>query len=186
MGFTIVNSVRVHLRLSISRIRLIIKQLRRTVILIFLGLLINSIHNPSLSDLRFPGVLQLLAISYFICSLIETCFANAQRSFQFGHFVFLQDILERWAQWIIVFVIITIHTCIIFLIHFPGCPRGYIGPGGYHHHGEYTNCSAGVAGYIDRLIFGNHMYMKKINHVYGPVLPHDPEGNIKILYQNVI
>ncbi|XP_011498330.1 PREDICTED: heparan-alpha-glucosaminide N-acetyltransferase-like [Ceratosolen solmsi marchali] len=176
MGFTIVNSIRVHLRLSISRTRLIMKQLRRAVILIFLGLLINSIHNSSLSELRFPGVLQLLAISYFICSLIETCFTNAQRNFQFGQFGCLQDISERWAQWIVVLVIMTIHTCLIFLLRVPGCPLGYIGPGGYHHHSEYINCTAGVAGYIDRLIFGNHIYMNKINQVYGPVHPHDPEG----------
>ena len=180
MGFTIVNSVRVHLRVSISRTRLIVRQLRRSAFLILFGLLINSQQNSSLSELRIPGVLQLLAISYFICSLIETCLANAQRSFQFGRFVFLQDILERWSQWVVVFVIITIHTCVTFLLHVPGCPRGYIGPGGYHHHGTYANCTGGAAGYIDRLIFGQHMYMKKMNPVYGPILPHDPEGNIKM------
>ncbi|KAJ8675685.1 hypothetical protein QAD02_011471 [Eretmocerus hayati] len=186
MGFTIVNSIRVHLRVSISRSRLIMKQLRRTMILILLGLMINSQHDSMLTELRFPGVLQLLAVSYFICSLIETCFASAQRNFHFGRFVFLQDILERWAQWIVVIAIVAIHSCITFLLHVPGCPRGYIGPGGYHHHGDYTNCTAGAAGYIDRLVFGKHMYMKTMNPIYGPTLPHDPEGLMNTFSATII
>ncbi|XP_001603332.2 heparan-alpha-glucosaminide N-acetyltransferase [Nasonia vitripennis] len=176
MGFTIVNSVRVHLRVSVSRTRLIIMQLRRTVLLILFGLFINSQHNSTLSELRFPGVLQLLAVAYFICSVIETCLASPQRTFQFGRFVFLQDILERWTQWMVVLVIILVHTCITFFLHVPGCPRGYLGPGGYHHYGLNVNCTGGAAGYIDRLIFGQHMYQKTMNPVYGPTLPHDPEG----------
>ncbi|XP_058788959.1 heparan-alpha-glucosaminide N-acetyltransferase-like [Phymastichus coffea] len=176
MGFTVVNSVRVQLRVSISRTRLVIKQLRRTAFLILFGLLINSQQKSSLAELRFPGILQLLAISYFVCSMIETCFANAQRNFQFGRFVFLQDILERWAQWLVVLAIILIHTCITFLLPVPGCPRGYLGPGGYDHFSKYVNCTGGAAGYIDRTIFGKHIYMKLKNPIYGSTLPHDPEG----------
>lgn len=180
MGFTVVNSVRVQLRVSISRTRLVIKQLRRTAFLILFGLLINSQHQSTLGELRFPGILQLLAISYFVCSMIETCLANAQRNFQFGRFTFLQDILERWAQWLVVLAVIALHTCITFLLQVPGCPRGYLGPGGYDRHGKYANCTAGAAGYIDRSIFGNHMYHKTMNPVYGPTVPHDPEGNYRI------
>ncbi|KAL7287745.1 hypothetical protein TKK_0018128 [Trichogramma kaykai] len=190
MGFTIVKSVRIHLRVSISRTRLILKQFRRAVLLIFCGLLINSQHNflhkTPLSELRIPGVLQLLAFSYLICSLVETCCASAQRTYQFRQFVFLQDILERWTQWIVILVIIIFHTCITFLLHVPGCPRGYIGPGGYHHHGEYMNCTGGAAAYIDKLIFGNHMYAKKTNLIYGPVSPHDPEGLINSISATLI
>lgn len=176
MGFTIVNSVRVQLRVSISRSRLILKQLLRTLILVLFGLMINSQHKSSLWNLRFPGVLQLLAVSYFLSSFIETCFASAQRNFQFGRFTFLQDILERWAQWLVILGIAATHTCVTFLLRVPGCPRGYIGPGGYHSHGQRVNCTGGAAGYIDRLLFGEHIYMKKMNPVYGPTLPHDPEG----------
>lgn len=139
--------------------------------------MINSQHNSFISELRLPGILQLLAVSYFICSLIETSFASPQRNFQFGRFVFLQDILERWAQWLVVFTVIGVHSCLTFLVKVPGCPRGYTGPGGYHLHGKYVNCTAGTAGYIDRLVFGEHMYNKTKNPLYGPTLPHDPEGN---------
>ena len=36
--------------------------------------------------------------------------------------------------------------------------RGYVGPGGIADGGLYSNCTGGAAGYIDRLIFGSHMY----------------------------
>ena len=181
MGFTIVNSVRVHLRVSISRTRLILKQFRRMLLLIFFGLMINSQHHESkqmstsLLELRFPGVLQLLAISFFLCSLIETCFANGQRT----ELCFMQDLWERRFQWLAMILIVTFHTCVTFLLPVPGCPKGYLGPGGYHHHGDYYNCTGGAAGYIDRLVFGDHVYSKKENVVYGPILRHDPEGNIR-------
>ena len=36
--------------------------------------------------------------------------------------------------------------------------RGYVGPGGIADGGLYPNCTGGAAGYIDRLLFGSHMY----------------------------
>lgn len=75
--------------------------------------------------------------------------------------------------------IVTTHTLITFLLAPPGCPRGYFGPGGeYDHRGKYMNCTAGAAGYIDRTIFGNHMYSKTKNPMYGQILRYDPEGTL--------
>lgn len=74
MGLTITISKRSELRVSSSRKKIILRCLQRAFILILLGLMLNSIHTKSLKDLRFPGVLQLLAISYFICATIETIF----------------------------------------------------------------------------------------------------------------
>lgn len=95
---------------------------------------------------------------------------------QFGRFTVLRDILDNWAQWIIILAIVMTHTLITFLLPVPDCPKGYLGPGGYHDFGKYTNCTGGAAGYIDRLVFGSHMYNKTHNPVYGIILPHDPEG----------
>jgi len=74
MGLSITISKRSELRVSNSRGKIILRCLQRTVILVLLGLMINSIYAKSLKDLRFPGVLQLLGISYFICAIIETIF----------------------------------------------------------------------------------------------------------------
>ena len=36
---------------------------------------------------------------------------------------------------------------------------GYLGPGGLHDGGKFSNCTGGAAGYIDRVIFGDsHIY----------------------------
>lgn len=59
----------------------------------------------------------------------------------------------------------------------PGCGRGYLGPGGLHDYGQYYNCTGGVAGYIDRKLFGEHMYKHPTcQKIYETVLYYDPEG----------
>lgn len=184
MGLTIVLSVRSQLRLSIPRSRIIMKSLKRALILILLGLIINGHHGTQLSDLRFAGVLQLLGITYFICAGIETLIMQAQRNFHYGRFAFLQDILDAWIQWLIILTLTAIHLLLTFLLPVPGCPKGYFGPGGNSYHKRYSNCTGGVAGYIDRFIFGNHIYNKTANLIYGDVLPHDPEGDI--FFNNLI
>ncbi|XP_077280266.1 heparan-alpha-glucosaminide N-acetyltransferase [Temnothorax americanus] len=178
MGFSIAISKRSELRVSTSRGKIILRCLQRAVILVLLGLMVNSIHAESLKDLRFPGVLQLLAVSYFVCATIETIFmwTHSQDVLLFGQFSILRDNLRNSAQWMIILAITATHTLITFLLPVPNCPTGYLGPGGYHRFGNFSNCTGGAAGYIDRLVFGSHMYSKTENPVYGTILPHDPEG----------
>ncbi|XP_023288330.1 heparan-alpha-glucosaminide N-acetyltransferase [Orussus abietinus] len=176
MGLTLSMSLHTQFRVTVPRTKIILKTVRRMMILILLGLVINSIKTPPIKHLRFPGILQLLAISYCICVILEVLFAQTQRNYHFGRLMFLQDILNNWIQWLIILTIVAIHTLITFLLPVPNCPTGYLGPGGYHLYGKYANCTGGAAGYIDRFIFGNHIYNNTHNPVYGPVLPHDPEG----------
>lgn len=179
MGLSITISKRAEFRVSSSRGKSILLSLQRAFILILLGLMLNSIHTKSLKDLRFPGVLQLLAVTYFICATIETVFGKAYTQddlLQFGRFTVIRDILNNWAQWLIILAIVATHTFITFLLPVPNCPKGYLGPGGYHEFGKFANCTGGAAGYIDRLIFGSHMYSHTKNPVYGIILPNDPEG----------
>lgn len=76
------------------------------------------------------------------------------------------------------FILITIHTAVTFSVGIPGCEKGYIGPGGLHDHGKYFNCTGGVAGYIDRAVFGEHMYKHPTcEKVYETDVYYDPEGN---------
>lgn len=103
-------------------------------------------------------------------------FHYAFRIFQYGRLMFLEDILDSWAQWIIVLAITTTRTLILFLLQIPGCPKGYMGPGGYHDYGKLKNCTGGIVGYVDRLLLGEHTYHNTNNIIYGQTLPHDPEG----------
>lgn len=179
MGLTITISKRAELRVTTPRIKIIVSCLQRSLILIFLGLMLNSVSTKPLSKLRFPGVLQLLGVSYFVCACMETIFMKAYSQdnlLQFGRFNIIRDILDSWPQWLLMTIIVTIHTLITFLLPVPNCPKGYLGPGGYDTFGKYVNCTAGAAGYIDRKIFGNHMYAKSTDSVYGPIARYDPEG----------
>ncbi|XP_043249312.1 heparan-alpha-glucosaminide N-acetyltransferase-like isoform X1 [Colletes gigas] len=187
MGLTIAISKRAELRIVASRTKISLRCLLRSAILILIGLMLNSVQNlhskgtmASLSNLRFPGVLQLLAVSYFVCATLETIFMKPYSQdtlLQFGRFAWLRDILGSWPQWLIMASILTIHTLLTFFLPVPGCPTGYLGPGGkYDHRGKYENCTAGAAGYIDRMIFGNHMYSKQKNIIYDYISPYDPEG----------
>ncbi|OAD53829.1 Heparan-alpha-glucosaminide N-acetyltransferase [Eufriesea mexicana] len=157
-----------------------VMRITKFIILILLGLMLNSKSSKSLNDLRFPGVLQLLAISYFVCTTLEIIFMKPYSQdtlLQFGRFGMYRDILDSWPQWLIMIGIVTTHTLITFLLPVPNCPTGYFGPGGkYHYRGKYRNCTAGAAGYIDRLIFGNHTYNKTNNFIYDQISRYDPEG----------
>ena len=74
-------------------------------------------------------------------------------------------------------VLVTVHTCVTFLVYVPGCGRGYLGPGGLHDDGNYENCTGGIAGYIDRAVFGNHIHKHPTCYkVYETQVGYDPEG----------
>lgn len=175
MGLSIMISKRAELRVTTSRLKITLRCLRRSAILILLGLMLNSMKTHSLSDLRFPGVLQLLAVAYFVCTTLETIFMKPYT--QFGRFAMFRDIVDSWPQWLIMACIVATHTLITFLLPVPNCPLGFFGPGGkYEFYGKYENCTAGAAGYIDRMLFGNHTYSVTVDPVYGPLARHDPEG----------
>ncbi|MCP2620336.1 heparan-alpha-glucosaminide N-acetyltransferase domain-containing protein, partial [Candidatus Aminicenantes bacterium AC-334-K16] len=92
--------VGVSLSLSLSRrlasgetsTRLYAKILRRSLILFFLGLLLNFIPRFDLAHLRIPGVLQRIAICYFLASLL---YLKTSRRFQLGLSIFI--LLGYWA-----------------------------------------------------------------------------------------
>ncbi|KAI4484369.1 hypothetical protein M0802_013114 [Mischocyttarus mexicanus] len=157
MGLTIAISKKGEFRYTSSRIKIIMRNFTRTLMLILIGLMLNSrkifenFQGKSyyLENLRFPGVLQLLAISYFVCTVLETLFMRT--SISLGRFSILEDILNNWIQWLIILTIVATHTLIIFLLPVPNCPKGYLGPGGYDHFQKYTNCTGGAAGIMNTI-----------------------------------
>ncbi len=146
------------------------KVLKRSAILFFLGLFLNSKGRNDFRTLRIPGVLQRFALSYLGASLLE-----------------LQT-PKTWIRWIALLCLSAAHTAIIFLLHVPGCPRGYLGPGGLHAGGDYENCTGGAAGYIDRTLLGDqHLYQHPTaKRVYDTVVPFDPEGTLGVLTSTIL
>ncbi|XP_064105723.1 heparan-alpha-glucosaminide N-acetyltransferase-like [Macrobrachium nipponense] len=103
---------------------------------------------------------------------------SPQQSPEYVWYWKIRDLVRSWFQWSITLVIVAIHTAITFNLPVPGCPTGYIGPGGLHEGGAFSNCTGGAAGYIDRLFLGDdHVYKHPTcAKVYDSHVPYDPEG----------
>ncbi|KAJ9592755.1 hypothetical protein L9F63_015593 [Diploptera punctata] len=180
MGASIAISLRSQLRSCLSRKRLFLRVLQRSIILIALGVILNTSGTKltSFENLRFPGVLQRIGMSYFVVASIETAFMKPQGSFQYGRWLIIQDILDSWIQWFVIFALTATQVLLTLMLPVPGCPTGYLGPGGWQNYSSNPNCTGGAAGYIDRLIFGqNHIYQRPTcQSVYNTMVPYDPEG----------
>nr|XP_016851015.1 PREDICTED: heparan-alpha-glucosaminide N-acetyltransferase-like [Anolis carolinensis] len=92
----------------------------------------------------------------------------------------VRDIVLYWPEWIIVVILELLWLCLTFLLPVPGCPRGYLGPGGIGDDGKYPNCTGGAAGYIDKWLLGeDHMYHHPTcKEMYKTTQPFDPEGTL--------
>lgn len=179
MGFSVTISFNNKLRRAIPRRQLVFQVVKRSLILILLGLMVNSHCNKTtLEAIRIPGVLQRIGVTYFIVGLLEALFSpRLYDETAFGRLACLQDVIIAWKQWIVVIALAVIHTVLTFGVDFPNCGRGYLGPGGLHDHGKFTNCTGGAAGYIDRLIFGDHIYKHPTcKALYENTDYFDPEG----------
>ncbi|XP_071598824.1 heparan-alpha-glucosaminide N-acetyltransferase [Heliangelus exortis] len=184
MGTSISLSMSSMLRWGSSKWKLLRKILWRSFLLILLGILVvnpNYCLGPlSWDNLRIPGVLQRLGFTYLVVAALELLFtrAGAESGTLETRCPALQDILPYWPQWIFILVLEGIWLCLTFLLPVPGCPRGYLGPGGIGDFGNYPNCTGGAAGYIDRLLLGEkHIYQHPSSSViYQTTMPYDPEG----------
>lgn len=188
MGVSMPISIQSQLRNGLRRRRIAFRVIKRSLILFALGIMINSIGpgNNNLRTLRIPGVLQRFGVSYLITGLVLG--ATMPREIPTGSegtervigraLAEVRDVILCGFQWFLVGVLITIHTIITFDLKVPGCPKGYLGPGGLHDGGKYSNCTGGSAGYIDRVVLGyNHIYNSPTaKQIYNTNTPYDPEG----------
>lgn len=78
MGFSTVMSVKNQIRAERRRKHLFLSAVRRTLTLLVLGILLNSDAFTNLRELRLPGVLQRIAITYFIVASLEICFVTPE------------------------------------------------------------------------------------------------------------
>ncbi|XP_057699668.1 heparan-alpha-glucosaminide N-acetyltransferase isoform X2 [Corythoichthys intestinalis] len=184
MGTSIALSINSMLRSGSSRTSLLKKVVWRALQLFIIGVIII---NPnycqgflSWDSLRIPGVLQRLAWSYLVVACLDLLVAR-------GHLDILPldawwssciDVLLYWPAWIFVLLLEIIWLCLTFLLPVPGCPTGYLGPGGIGDMGLYANCTGGAAGLVDRWLLGeNHIYQTPSARViYATQMPYDPEG----------
>ncbi|KAM7167587.1 heparan-alpha-glucosaminide N-acetyltransferase isoform 2-T2 [Macrochelys suwanniensis] len=185
MGTSISLSLNSMLRRGCSKWKVLGKALWRSFLLFLIGVIIvnpNYCLGPlSWGNLRIPGVLQRLGFTYLVVAVLELLFAKAvaeNDTLQETPYFALRDILLYWPQWVFILTLEAIWLGLTFLLIVPGCPKGYLGPGGAGDFGKYPNCTGGAAGYIDHLLLGErHIYQHpSSNVIYQTTVAYDPEG----------
>ncbi|KAA0203715.1 hypothetical protein HAZT_HAZT001268 [Hyalella azteca] len=181
MGVSMMFSFKAQFRREVTRQAIVWKIIKRSVILFSLGLVINGISNSNLTTFRIPGVLQRLGGCYLFVGIMEVLLFEAPElasAEYWGGWYMFRDLVQPWLQWSITIGLASIQAVITYVLPVPGCGRGYLGPGGLHNYGMYSNCTGGAAGYIDRLIFtSNHIYRSSTaRKIYQNSVSHDPEG----------
>ncbi|XP_040850131.1 heparan-alpha-glucosaminide N-acetyltransferase isoform X2 [Ochotona curzoniae] len=184
MGTSVFLSMTSMLHRGCSKFRLLGKITWRSFLLIMIGIVIvnpNYCLGPlSWDELRIPGVLQRLGVTYFVVAVLELLFAKPvpeawvlERSC-----ICLGDVTSSWPQWLVILLLESIWVGLSFWLPVPGCPTGYLGPGGIGDWGRYPNCTGGAAGYIDHLLLGSeHLYQHPSSTVlYHTKVAYDPEG----------
>ncbi|XP_065802998.1 heparan-alpha-glucosaminide N-acetyltransferase [Muntiacus reevesi] len=184
MGASIFLSMTSILQRGCSKFRLLGKIAWRSFLLICIGIFVvnpNYCLGPlSWEKARIPGVLQRLGATYFVVAALELLFARpvpetcASERSCFS----LLDITASWPQWLFVLILEGVWLALTFFLPVPGCPTGYLGPGGIGDGGRHRNCTGGAAGYVDRLLLGDqHLYQHPSSAVlYHTEVAYDPEG----------
>ncbi|XP_076162011.1 heparan-alpha-glucosaminide N-acetyltransferase isoform X2 [Ptiloglossa arizonensis] len=150
---------------------------KRSVLLFLIGVSLNTASTgPQLETIRIFGVLQRFGITYFIVATTYLCFARRSKKSPTERCLLreVHDFLLLLPQWCAMLVIVAVHCALTFCLDVPGCPTGYLGPGGLHDDGKYFDCVGGSAGYIDRTILKEtHLHHSDTVYKSGPF---DPEG----------
>ncbi|XP_059617589.1 heparan-alpha-glucosaminide N-acetyltransferase-like [Phlebotomus argentipes] len=159
MGVSIALSVNSLITQKVSKANILLQILKRSMIMFFLGLFLNTIYGAQFKTLRIMGILQRLGICYLIVASLHTIFRrsdivtppNPLR----GPY---QDMLLLLPEWCIMLTLVILYLAVSFFLPVPGCGSGYLGPGGRHDYGKFRDCPGGATGYIDKLILGeNHI-----------------------------
>lgn len=131
--------------------------LKRTIILIALGLLLNALPNLDLQTLRLPGILQRIGLCYLLAMSICLCSGRAQNSRLTVPLILLAALALLIIYWVIMEYL----------------PVSGVGSGHYDSH--YN-----AAAYIDRWVFGlNHLWPYGTTEGVG--VTYDPEGLLSSL-----
>lgn len=122
------------------------------------------------------GVLQALSVAYFIVALLSSYFPPRLDG------AYHRIKLIRCHVLLGLLPLLILNLSATFLLHVPGCPVGYLGPGGTADGGEHRNCTGGAHLYVDSLLFGrNHLFQTPTCQKLYRTGPYDPEGALNWL-----
>ncbi|CAF1481200.1 unnamed protein product [Adineta ricciae] len=189
LGTSLVFSLKNAIDKDVSKKFLLKKIAVRTLKLLLIGFILNTRFKIDFAVVRFLGVLQRFGIVYGVIATIEVL-CTRPKQYSLGTEIstgtnkakqflrLFRDILHFPLQWLINLALVLIWLLVVYLVPFENCPAGYLGPGGLHENGKYINCTGGITGYIDRMIFTEqHLYQyPTCRVVYGCKPPFDPEN----------
>lgn len=182
MGVCIPMGIRSQLRRKTKKTKIVFRIIKRSLKLFAIGVVLNTLGGYNeLGSIRIPGVLQRFAISYLVTSLLYLLCAApfAQNTFD-GVFSSIADIVILFPQWVIYLLLVIGHTVFIFYMPVPGCPKGYLGPGGIvllQNGMASPDCIGGVTRMVDVWILGNnHIYQNPTAKGIYMTSAFDPEG----------
>jgi len=184
MGVSFTFSMKSMIRRGFSKYEIFHKMAIRALKLFVLGLFIVN-GNNDWATFRVPGVLQRFFICYVVVGGLHA-FVQPDLEKAAEKYPKFIDIIPYWPQWLVIFGLEIIWLALTFAMKVPGCPTGYLGPGGLHENGNHWNCSGGAAGYIDYQFFGEaHIYDEPTSlevffhdeyYFGGYMRAYDPEG----------
>jgi predicted acyltransferase len=157
VGMSITLSFASRIDRGATRTRLALHTLRRTLLLLLLGLLVNGFPYYHLSSMRLPGILQRIALCYFFSAMLYLVIWKRES----------QNVPQKEKlPWIFGGVFIAILAGYWLLLLYTPVPG--IGAG---HLDSYGNFPA----YIDRMVFGiPHLWAYGLTPGRG--VTYDPEG----------
>jgi len=190
MGVSLAISTQSQLRNSTPRKKIVLRVIKRSIILVFLGLIINSEGQKNdLETMRFPGVLQRFGVTYMVVGVMESLLLPRQYpdiSIRGAMGPVLDLTTSAW-QWFAALLCLALHTVITFQLPVPGCPTGYLGPGGLAENRSHPKCTGGAAMWVDVSVFGSkHIYQHPSSTPIYHGGAHDPEGLLGTLTSIVL
>ncbi|XP_016982540.1 heparan-alpha-glucosaminide N-acetyltransferase [Drosophila rhopaloa] len=178
MGVCIPLSVKSQLSRGNSKTSICLRILWRSIKLFAIGLCLNSMGGTKLEHLRLMGVLQRFGVAFLVVGVLHTLCSrrepiSPQRSWQRA----VHDVCLFSGELAVLLALVATYLGLTFGLQVPGCPRGYLGPGGKHDYVAHPKCIGGAAGYVDLQVLGNtHIFQHPTaKHVYDSTA-FDPEG----------
>lgn len=178
MGVCIPLSIKAQLGRGIGKGRICARIVWRAIKLFAIGLCLNSINGPQMEQLRLMGVLQRFGIAYLIVGVLHTlCSRRDQLSPQRAWQRAIYDVCLFSGELAVLLALVATYLGLTFGLPVPGCPRGYLGPGGKSDNAANPHCIGGAAGYVDMLVLGeSHIYQHPTAKYVYDATAFDPEG----------
>jgi predicted acyltransferase len=162
-GLSISFSFASQIKRGASRMMLVQRLLRRSLVLFTLGLVLNGFPDYHLHTLRIPGILQRIAVCY-LCGGVLYLLGTSTR---------VQVEKARISRRVLLiagvaFGLLALYWALLRLVPVPGIGAGHL------------NTFGSLPAYIDRRVFGiNHLWIWGVTP--GKGVTYDPEGILSTL-----